>query len=112
MKNYLAALEDLLTERPLQGTDKTDKTPSEGSSVSFVSASPAPFRATRWPYATATDEPRCPTCRHWWQIPGEVWHATHEAGGDCLRHNFATLERDNCKAHDPQQGSAFRRNEP
>lgn len=109
MKDYLAALSELLTERPLHGADKTDKTPSEGSSVSFVSTSPKPFRATRWPYATAADEPRCPSCRHWWPIPGEVWHPTAEAVGDCLRHNFETLERDNCKAHDRQQGSGLRR---
>jgi hypothetical protein len=111
MKDYLAALADFLQERPREGTDKTDKTPPEGSSVSFVSTPPRPFQKTPWPYATAADEPRCPSCRHWWPIPGEVWHPTGEAVGDCQRFGFETLEKDNCFGHEPQQGSALR-NEP
>ena len=60
-----------------------------------------------WPYPRAEDEPRCLACRHWWQKEA-VWLPTHEVFGDCRRHEFETLERDNCKHHDPQQGSGLR----
>jgi hypothetical protein len=59
-----------------------------------------------WPYATAADEPRCPTCRHWWR--SDVVNQAGEALGDCLLLNLETAAGENCKGHDAQQGSARR----
>lgn len=59
--------------------------------------------------AATRDEPRCTSCRHWWPVPGEVWHPAGEDVGDCLLHQFETAAGENCRAHDPQQASAFRR---
>lgn len=86
-------------------TPATFATPATqpGISSNCSESSDGSSAKNRWPYTRAEDEPRCPTCRHWWAIPGE-------AVGDCLLHGFETLERDNCKGHDPQQASAFRRN--
>lgn len=61
-----------------------------------------------WPYTEAAHEPRCQSCRHWWQITGKTWR-TGEGFGDCLLHRFETLELDNCKRHDRQQGSGLGR---
>jgi hypothetical protein len=107
VKDYLAALADFM-ETPRGATLKTPETPSRGSIEGFEGAPRRHFQKTRWPYATAAEEPRCPTCRHWWQTDAGC-SVTHEAIGDCQLHHFETLERDNCKLHDPLQGSAHRR---
>ena len=59
-----------------------------------------------WPYTRTENEPRCPTCRYWWQ-KATVWLPTHEVLGDCLLHGFEILEKDNCKVHEPQQCSGL-----